>query len=453
MPHEVSRTPHFLSPFPNAEEPAIQELLENRLAISASDAAVRIRALALTDKQGVLLDERLSAINPDDGRPVLICSLAQELDGFTDFILAHVASRIAAGLAMAAKICMDCEILIYAETEAQAEMLAAPLREIAPASLISVKYGPASPVLREETALYNAIDNGVIRCDLWVKSFSAEGWQGRPTFLLDVETAYWIYEGVSSSRRQEKLIMITTDERTRVVAVALGTPVSALLEELELAPAKPLLLGGMLGHFASAPALTSEFISYDSVYDSIRIFTDKHCMATIAKGLLSAAAETSCGKCVICREGSWQLKAVFTDVTEGRAKKEDLDLVTDIGELIGAGSFCAFGRNMVGPALSAVACSRLDLEAHIVRKTCPASVCTHFLAYVIDPKLCSGCGECLDVCPENAIQGKSGYIHMIDPAICEKCGRCTEVCEENAIVTASGRIRVPKQLTRVGRFK
>lgn len=123
------------------------------------------------------------------------------------------------------------------------------------------------------------------------------------------------------------------------MAVALGTPVSALLEELELAPAKPLLLGGMLGHFASAPALTSEFISYDSVYDSIRIFTDKHCMATIAKGLLSAAAETSCGKCVICREGSWQLKAVFTDVTEGRAKKEDLDLVTDIGELIGAGSF------------------------------------------------------------------------------------------------------------------
>ena len=64
---------------------------------------------------------------------------------------------------------------------------------------------------------------------------------------------------------------------------------------------------------------------------------------------------------------------------------------------------------------------------------------------------CDGCGDCLDACPEDAIEGKPGFIHMLDESMCEKCGMCAEVCPQRAIV-AGGKFRVPKKLTRVGKF-
>lgn len=53
----------------------------------------------------------------------------------------------------------------------------------------------------------------------------------------------------------------------------------------------------------------------------------------------------------------------------------------------------------------------------------------------IDKEKCTGCGECVDSCPLDAIaipedgDGKA----VIDPDICGECGACIDICPASAI--------------------
>lgn len=51
---------------------------------------------------------------------------------------------------------------------------------------------------------------------------------------------------------------------------------------------------------------------------------------------------------------------------------------------------------------------------------------------VIDPKKCTACGLCMDLCRFNAIQFKDEFF-VTDEYACEGCGLCREVCPEEAI--------------------
>ena len=95
-----------------------------------------------------------------------------------------------------------------------------------------------------------------------------------------------------------------------------------------------------------------------------------------------------------------------------------------------------------------------EYEDHIKKKKCANNVCSAFMSIYIDPELCEGCEECADVCPADAIEGKSGYIHMIDEFECTKCGKCISACENDAIIQTNGRLpKLPTRLTKCGKFK
>ena len=50
----------------------------------------------------------------------------------------------------------------------------------------------------------------------------------------------------------------------------------------------------------------------------------------------------------------------------------------------------------------------------------------------IDKDECAVCEDCVDVCPEGAIE-KKVYNIVIHPDKCDKCGECIDVCAVGAI--------------------
>ncbi len=186
----------------------------------------------------------------------------------------------------------------------------------------------------------------------------------------------------------------------------------------------------------------------------IRVLTDKNCIVDDAAKKTLASKAQSCGKCVFCREGLIQLEFMQSETTQGRGKMEFLDLTKEIGEAMCFSTPCSMGQQCARISLSAMSKFASEYEEHIKKKNCPAGVCQAFVMIYIDPVVCTGCGDCMDVCPKDCIEGKPKFIHMIDEFECDRCGKCVEACEEECIHITTGKVpKLPDRLTKVGKFK
>ncbi len=55
------------------------------------------------------------------------------------------------------------------------------------------------------------------------------------------------------------------------------------------------------------------------------------------------------------------------------------------------------------------------------------------MAAIVDKDLCTGCGQCVDSCPVEAISMNDNDIAVVDPDTCVDCGDCVNVCPVDAI--------------------
>ncbi len=233
-----------------------------------------------------------------------------------------------------------------------------------------------------------------------------------------------------------------------VKETSFGTKLSELAD---LSEAKVVLIGGLKGKLIRPEELFEYTVEE---YDSVTILPKSSCTVDFMIKHISNAWNFSCGKCVLCREGSLQYKTICEEMVAGKAKPADLELIKEIGELIKVGAYCPYGQHMPQPLIDAISLFMEEFEAHIKKKQCSAGVCYQKGAiYVILPDKCMGCTDCIDECDELAIEGKKGFIHMIDQDMCEHCGKCVDICDEEAIIQVDGkRPKLPKKLTRVGKF-
>jgi NAD-dependent dihydropyrimidine dehydrogenase PreA subunit len=54
------------------------------------------------------------------------------------------------------------------------------------------------------------------------------------------------------------------------------------------------------------------------------------------------------------------------------------------------------------------------------------------------PRLCSGCGRCVEVCPHGVFAIETRKARMINPDGCMECGACQVNCVSGAIKVESG---------------
>ena len=263
----------------------------------------------------------------------------------------------------------------------------------------------------------------------WFSSIGTEGSKGTAVFTLAGKVANSGLAEVPMGRTLRELIYdigggIVKDKQFK--AVQIGGPSGGCLPE----------------------ALLDVPIDYDSLREAgsmmgsggMIVMDDDNCMVDAARFFLDFSTKESCGLCTMCRLGTLQMLHILEDITAGRGKIQDIDVLLSLAEDVKMGSLCGLGKTAPNPVLTTLRYFRDEYEAHIVEKRCPARVCPELTVYYILPEKCDrACEHCVLTCPTEAIKGEKGEVKAIDQEKCSKCGTCLEVCppEYNAVVKLS----------------
>jgi NADH:ubiquinone oxidoreductase subunit F (NADH-binding)/ferredoxin/(2Fe-2S) ferredoxin len=172
------------------------------------------------------------------------------------------------------------------------------------------------------------------------------------------------------------------------------------------------------------------------------VMDEDTCMVDIARYFIDFTQKESCGECVPCRLGTKQMLDILEDITKGKGKLKDIDLLVEIGDAVKKSSLCGLGQTAPNPVLTTIRYFREEYEAHIKERRCPAKVCRALISYRILADKCKGCGLCLKSCPSKAITGERKKAHVIDQSKCIKCGMCLESCPKKftAVERVSGQL-------------
>ncbi|NLL21213.1 MAG: NADH-quinone oxidoreductase subunit NuoF [Firmicutes bacterium] len=327
---------------------------------------------------------------------------------------------------------------------------------------VTVHQGAGAFVCGESTALMTALEGraGEPR-PKYIRSNIKGLWE-KPTVLNNVETwanvpliinkgADWFTQmGTEGSKGTKIFSLVGKINNTGLVEVPMGMTLRDIIYKIgggipEDKKFKAVQTGG-----PSGGCLPEELLDLEVGFDELTkagsmmgsggmiVMDEDTCMVDVARYFLEFLTDESCGKCVPCREGVRQMLKILTNITQGKGKEGDIELLEEIAGVVKDAALCALGKSAPNPVLSTIKYFRDEYKAHIKEKRCPALSCKELIAYHIDPDTCRACMACLKKCPSEAINGGKKLIHVIEQEKCTKCGTCFEVCRFGAVKKISG---------------
>ena len=321
---------------------------------------------------------------------------------------------------------------------------------------VKISRGSGAFVCGESSALMKSVAGEVGEPRAKYIHSVVKGLHDKPTVLNNVETmaaipiiiergADW-YAGIGNGKSTGTKVFSLSGRvnNTGLVEVPMGTSFRDIIFDIGGGIAdrkrfKAVQTGGPSGGCLPAEKIDLP-VDFDSLTEagtmmgsgSMVVMDDHTCMVEVARYFLSFLVSESCGKCVPCREGLYQLRDLCAKICEGEGTEADLELMERLAKTIQIGSLCGLGQTGPNPFLSTLKYFRDEYMAHIHDRKCPGGVCRKLITYTITDD-CTGCMACLTMCPVKAISGERKKKHVLDQTICNRCGSCYTVCKFDAI--------------------
>ena len=254
---------------------------------------------------------------------------------------------------------------------------------------------PSSLVSGEETALLRFLEGKQAMPYVRPPYPAVSGPANVPVLVNNIETISnisaffqngqeWLSESGKGESKGTKVVTLTGDIFNKyTVEVPFGTTLQTLVDDIgggvtNGKAIKAVQFGGPAGIYFTAGSLDIP-VSYEDLKEAgsmigsgtLEVIGSDVCAVEMVKDKMAYLHAQSCGKCVFCREGTYQMSDILSDITENKGKPEDLDLLTELGEAMKTGSICGLGRNAANPVMSSIELFRDEYEVHIKEKRCP----------------------------------------------------------------------------------
>jgi len=330
---------------------------------------------------------------------------------------------------------------------------------------IEISRGGGAFVCGESSALMRSVEGKVGEPRAKYVHATDKGLWDMPTVLNNVETwvnvpriiekgAKWFCSlGSKRSKGTKAFSLVGKVKNTGLVEVEMGTtlreiifgPGGGMLDDGERGAFKAVQTGGPSGGCIPESLLDLP-VDFDSLTEAgsmmgsggMIVMDHSTCMVDVARYFLSFLVDESCGKCVPCREGLFQMYQMVSRICDGEGKPGDIAAIEQLSTAIELGSLCALGKSGPTPVLSTLRYFKDEYEAHINEGRCPAGVCKALITYSVINEKCDGCSACKPACVAKAITGtaKKGETFIIEETKCDRCGACVAVCKRDAIAVA-----------------
>ncbi len=322
---------------------------------------------------------------------------------------------------------------------------------------IKIKEGAGAFVCGEETALIASIEGKRGMPRLRPPFPANRGLWGKPTSINNVETFAnipWIILhgaeefasiGTEDSKGTKVFALAGRVKKTGLVEVPMGTSLKEIIFDIgggikEDKKFKAVQIGGPSGGCLPDKLLETP-VEYRALTETgaimgsggMIVLDETSCMVDLARYFLTFIQSESCGKCVPCRVGTKRMLEMLNRLTEGELSSEEIPKLEALAHVVRTASLCGLGQTAPNPVLTTLKYFFSEYDMHAKEKRCPAGVCTGLTTFVINEKVCTGCGICVKHCVVKAISGEKKKPHRIDVEKCVKCGLCLINCPFDAI--------------------
>jgi bidirectional [NiFe] hydrogenase diaphorase subunit len=222
---------------------------------------------------------------------------------------------------------------------------------------------------------------------------------GQPTLINNVETfasvppiirkgGDWYASIGTEKSKGTKVFSLTGQIRnTGVVEVPMGINLRDMVFKVgggipEGRKFKAVQTGG-----PSGGCIPTEFLDTPVDYESLAhlgsimgsggmvVMDESTCMVDVAKYFMDFCMSESCGKCIPCRVGTYQMHRILTAITGMTASDEDLAMLEELCDLLKHTSLCGLGQSAPNPVVSTLRSFAEEYRSHIHDHRCPAGVC------------------------------------------------------------------------------